>query len=740
MSAQLRGVCLVICLAVVACTASSREPTASAPSALETVWENDPFDDLAIGPLDGQNGWSSVARGGASAQVIALSGHGKVAKVAVDETTPVIVMGKDVPRQVAGFHALDLDVMVEDATFASVAKIEVKTDPRPGESGIWADKKFQIYFGDSMRVNYGASGEAITILPATQPGRWYHLRAAISLVDERLTVSVDGSVVASAIPIGRGPIVSLGLSGWDRSSEQPGASTGVAYLDAMLGRSLDLPVPGNVWCVQYGAVPTGLPCSNPVSFTTVQAAIDAAGSGDEVRVRASTYQGTGAAVAHVTKPLTITGGYAGGTSGWGSPTAGADSTFLDGQGARPAVLIAGPWGVALRNMALRGGVHNPDGRALVHTFPLHLRDGVSDGHFVVSSLLVFSSGAHALAGGTLLAGDGTTRVASGPVSVTGEVTADNVELAVGGTLAGDGALVVRRDLTWSGGTMSGSGRTVSRGTGHLAGQSWKSLVTRTFENEGTFEWTGTGALYVYSGATLDNRPSGVVDVQAASSILPYSGTGLLRNEGLLRAGRNFTIRVPFTGGRVHVLAETTTLAAGETGSMDATVEQGAVLDLTGGQARTYAGVLAGRGAGTIRLASGTISVGAGGWTLDVARPTFEWQGGTVNAGAGDELTNRATLTLTGASYKSLVGVHLHNEGTMAWSGSGALYVYGGGVLHNHAGAAFEARSDASILPYSGTSGFVNEGTVIKSGGAGNTSINVPFSGGRVEVASSSIST
>lgn len=126
-------------------------------------------------------------------------------------------MDKNVPDQAGGQHVLSVRVLVEAphpgcAFFDSLAKIEVRTVP----SGGW-EKKFQLYFGSrSMRINYGPGRyDAVTIVPQTEPGRWYTIQVFIDLNTEKANVWVDGALAAQGVAIHPGPIVDLGLSGWD---------------------------------------------------------------------------------------------------------------------------------------------------------------------------------------------------------------------------------------------------------------------------------------------------------------------------------------------------------------------------------------------------------------------------------------------------------------------------------------------------------------------------------------------
>jgi hypothetical protein len=182
------------------------------------IWENDPFDSLGLGALNNQNGWVASQ---ASAQVINDGGGGKI--LSVDPGTgTTVMMRKTIPNQNSGFHRFELDARVDGATESSIAKIEIGTTSNAG----W-DKKFQIYFGDFIRVNYSGSGAAATIVGSTQTGRWYHIRCEMDLDSNALEVWVDGTLAASGITMHTGPIIELRLSGWDY--------TGAVYLDNLLG-------------------------------------------------------------------------------------------------------------------------------------------------------------------------------------------------------------------------------------------------------------------------------------------------------------------------------------------------------------------------------------------------------------------------------------------------------------------------------------------------------------------------
>src|SRR5207253_9026992 len=84
----------------------------------------------------------------------------------------------------------------------------------------------------------------------------------------------------------------------------------------------------NVYCVKADGTATGAPCTNATAITNIQTAIAGAVAGDEIRVAYGSFTGSGAAVINVSVPLTITGGFPGGTTGWTSSTD-AVNTVID---------------------------------------------------------------------------------------------------------------------------------------------------------------------------------------------------------------------------------------------------------------------------------------------------------------------------------------------------------------------------------------------------------------------------
>jgi hypothetical protein len=686
-------------------TACGVEPdTGASSAAVEVVWEDDPFDPLALGPLDGQNGWASLPERG-SAEVVAYAG-GKRLKIAATDEGPVIIMGKSITPHSTGRHVLELDVEIENPALASLAKLEVDTYPRPGETGKWANKKFQVYFGSSIRITYGAEPVELILVPNTQANSLYRLRFDIDLVQERVSAWVGADRRGSSLPMGAGPLVGLGLSGWDRTDEVTGP-VGPVYLDNLRGSFYDHPGGRRVWCVQVERVRTGYPCSNPFALPSVQAAVDLAGPGDEIRLANQRFGPLpGApAVAIVDTELTFSGGYAGGPIGWAVPSAGPDESWIASNTGGDGIRILGPVTVTLRNLSLAGGgVQALEGVVRIDE-PVHLiYGGESKARLVVSSeLRILRGHAHTFLDGTTIEGPGQVAVRGGTLVSPGSITVERLELHVG-TIVGPGRVRVTSGFD-------------------IVGHSLQSLDRVTVINQGVTTSTADAPIHVKESLFVNQ---GVFEIRGNGSFAPYGGgQPTFQNDGIVRrsaATGTAIIGVGFTGGRVEVQTGTLRLVGDyiSTGSLDAVVARGATLLLTGGSGHAYQGTLTGTGAGTIAV-EGNIRVGAAGWTLDVPGDMLQWSAGTLSTDGG-ELVNRGELHIVGNSTRSIDNVTIRNPGTIVWTGASTIYAQRGTLLDIQPGGVLEIRGDGSFERYgSGSSAVTNAGTIRRTASTGTAS-------------------
>ena len=170
------------------------------------IWEFDRMDNLASGNLSGQNGWSGLP----GPQVILLSGGNKILQL--NGFGVQVSSGKAVVQQALGLQVLELTVRVTNAAAATASEAKLEIHANPAELG-W-NKKLQLFFGSSMRVNYHPNGAFQTIVPATQEGRFYTIRVDINMAGNFAAVYVDGLITAANFPVQSGPITGLSVTGF----------------------------------------------------------------------------------------------------------------------------------------------------------------------------------------------------------------------------------------------------------------------------------------------------------------------------------------------------------------------------------------------------------------------------------------------------------------------------------------------------------------------------------------------
>ena len=104
-----------------------------------------------------------------------------------------------------------------------------------------------------------------------------------------------------------------------------------------------------------------------------------------------------------------------------------------------------------------------------------------------TTLVEWTGGTFTLNAGAQLNGAGLYKINNGLVTANANLTVENLDLVSdGSTLGGSGTLAIASLMNWTGGTMSGSGRTIiSPGaTLNVASLNGVSLTSRTLENGG----------------------------------------------------------------------------------------------------------------------------------------------------------------------------------------------------------------------------------------------------------------
>ncbi len=366
----------------------------------------------------------------------------------------------------------------------------------------------------------------------------------------------------------------------------------------------------------------------------------------------------------------------------------------------------------------------------------------------------------------------------------------------GGTLTGAGEVDVSGSFSWTGGAMTGTGKTVleagAAGSIDPGSGSAVSLSGRDLANRGTLTWS-SGSVEGRSSAEIDN--SGTFDANADASggewwehgLLNSDGSNVwLHNTGVVKkaAGSLFTQiqfqmdnegafevktgQIILTGGNHGSTAEDGSWAGVEGGGMvfnsgsyilGTDVGMSGSVFLTGGSVQagdiqapeatlwlwsgdatlTLTSTSTASHLGTFNLNSATTLTGAG--TLDVAS-SFAWAGGTM-AGSGQTVLGSGATGSIDPGSGSLVALterELVNEGTLTWS-TGSVEGRDSAEIDNS--GTFDANADASggewwehgLLNSDGSDVWLhNTGVVKKASGSAFTQIQFQMDNeGTVEV-------
>jgi hypothetical protein len=319
--------------------------------------------------------------------------------------------------------------------------------------------------------------------------------------------------------------------------------------------------------------------------------------------------------------------------------------------------------------------------------------------------------------GTIFAGDGVISVNSNNATFSGGFTSENLLLG-SGTFIGDNA-TLGGSVSLSSGTMTGGWSIEDGSSLTLLGGANKGFDDLDLTNDGAIYWQ-VGALVLTNGATFTNI--GLIETQTNNSIINGGGgTQTINNLGtfLKSAGEGTTTvgTINFANSGI-VEASVGTINFGGT---SATFNDGSIF----------------RGDGVVAVNSNA-AVFNGGFTsenLVLASGTFAGNdavlGGEVafNSGTltgGWSIAEGATLTVQAGANKGLNALSLLNGGTIVWA-EGALVLTNGTSITND--GTIDIRTNNQVINGGGAAqNFVNNGTIVKTAGAGTTTIpgNVGF--------------
>jgi hypothetical protein len=389
--------------------------------------------------------------------------------------------------------------------------------------------------------------------------------------------------------------------------------------------------------------------------------------------------------------------------------------------------------------------------------------GAGSGTFnaLASAMVEWTGGTFTLNPGAQLNGNGLYRLNDGNVTADPSLTVENLDI-VSGTLGGTGTVTVVGQMLWTGGTMSGSGRTIIAPGATLEAPipSVAFLSGRTLENGGTILFSGSGNLGLTGTAVITNRPGGVFNFENESPFgLGGSANGRFDNAGTIRKSAGIGTSTVVNGltfnnsGAVEIQTGTLVLNGGFTNHGTITLSAGTTNRLAGGGSASGTFTAAAsalvewtastftlnpgaqlNGAGRYRLNGGTLTANPdltvenldlihpnstlGGTGVVTIAGAMNWTSGTMSGSGRTIIPVGATLNAAIPSVAILTSRTLDNGGTVIWTGAGTFSVTVGAVLTNRPGALFQAQN-AAILG-GGVARFDNAGTFRKSISSGTT--------------------
>ena len=371
-------------------------------------------------------------------------------------------------------------------------------------------------------------------------------------------------------------------------------------------------------------------------------------------------------------------------------------------------------------------------------------------------------------------------ISTGTLTLAAASRVDGV-LSLGGTLAGAGDLTVNGSMTWAGGAMSGTGRTVVAGGLQLSGTGGTLRAGRRLEVRAAATVTMSATLAgecVTAAVVVDN--AGLWDLVNDADFNWANGTCTFINTGTFRksggAGTSSINWPVFTNaGAVQVQSGTFTPAAGtHTGSFD--IATGATLGLTASVTTNFSAGSSVSGAGRITVASGTVNFNAGtsgtlgpalsitsgvvnfntgadvsltGLTLSAGRLAgadrvtvggpSAWSGGDMHGTGRTVVAGGLQISVNGATLRAGRRLEVPAAATVTMSANLVCEAIPGAVVVDNAGV-WDLVNDADLNWANGTCTFANTGTFRKSGGTGTSSITWPTftNAGAVQVQSGTL--
>lgn len=316
--------------------------------------------------------------------------------------------------------------------------------------------------------------------------------------------------------------------------------------------------------------------------------------------------------------------------------------------------------------------------------------------------------------GTAFTGAGTNFLYTGTVTLNGSLTSENLEIATGVTIAGTNTL--NGTARWTGGTISGAMTLATNGTLNIRGTA-DHMLSGTLNNQGLMVWSGAHLFYLANGH-ITNSPGALFDIQNNQWLSFYSGLPTVNNRGIIRksGGADTVFGVPLiNSGTLDALSGRLAYASGSQFDSGTTFT----------------------GAGTNLVYTGTVTFNGliPSENLEIAGATFNgnstfsgvvnWTSGMLADESALTVATNGVLHFSGPVNKTVIG-SLTNLGVMNWSGPHNVEMRLTALIVNRPGALLDIQNDQSVSIYNGVPRVINNGTIRKSAGTGNSIISVPI--------------
>ena len=359
---------------------------------------------------------------------------------------------------------------------------------------------------------------------------------------------------------------------------------------------------------------------------------------------------------------------------------------------------------------------------------------------VANSNVHFFGGTFTISGGALSGSSGTIAVlGSGLLNIANSTTSTaNFSVQTGGTVDVAGGKVFALDnLTWTGGTIQGSGQTRVTVSGSIGNTSPTTLAGGNlltvecpfnYDADATNYLTlsGTSQLAVTSIGTMSLRADGILAGAATASVSNQGTLTKTLGSGASRIDAPFTS----TAGTVGATSGTLHLKSGGGSLGNTTIATGTASKVQfEGNYNVNAGTTV-SGTGTIVLTSGLLSVtpnlvvptlivnggtltGTGNVTINGTSPLSEWTGGTISGSGTLTVGSTSNFIIDGITGTMILdGRPLVNNGTVTYgAAANSLTMMNGAVLTNASGAILNLDATPALSSGAGVNAISNAGTL-----------------------------